>query len=189
MIEQMQNDFSRKIVVYGSSKPSEEIKEQANQLGHLLGKSYQVMAGAGGGVSNAFLSGASQVAPSDLIPIEIATAWDKEQDRLSKNINIKHVIVKDFNTSRSELLDAGVCIVFPGSIGTLAEIIAAIDNIGMDLFMNQTIKPIIFIGDYWKNFIIDNIAPIAAKGFDQFIVFENDINNIPQILENLINNN
>lgn len=185
----LRNEVFPRVVVYGGSKPSEQLLEDASKLGKVLGENYQIVAGGGGGIPAAVLSGAAEVTEAHRKPVEVITAWGDERGYLHKDPNVLHDVKADVGEKRSTLLKGEVIVVFPGTIGTVAEMTSGIDQLGMDAFMGETIKPLVFVGDYWREFFEHEISGRMSSSAKEYITFVDSIEELPAVIESLLSEN
>lgn len=144
------------------------------------------MAGSGGGVPEAVLSGAAQQSSGTRRPIEVITEWGAEHDFRHPDPHILSLVTENFSVKRGRLLEAGAAVVMPGKLGTLAEAVAALDQIGLDLFTDKEPMPVIFVGREWQRRVADWLAQLMPASVMEHISFAATVEEVPVLLGRLL---
>lgn len=182
----LQNEIWPRVVINGGSKNiTPEFKAELEDLGRDLGEKYQIIGGSGGGTPEHVLTGAAETSGISRKPVEVVTAWGAERGYLHKSENVLHDVQGSVEQKRSKLLKGDVLVVYPGTIGTAAEFTGGLDQIGMNAFMGDQVRPVVFVGEHWKKFLED-YPTIISDSAKQFIRFVDSSEDVPMAIEEMI---
>jgi uncharacterized protein (TIGR00730 family) len=152
--------MTQKITVFGDSKCTVDSKEYefAEKLGSLLGENnYSLVNGGYAGTMEATFKGAKSFNVEKIAITSKEFSERKHNEFASKVIETESYIER-LNT----LIDYGdAYVVLPGGTGTLAEL----SMVWALRERNILVKPIIIIGDQWRE-VIDTLTFYSVKALD-----------------------
>lgn len=153
------------IAVFGASQayPGEAHYEAGVECGRRLAAAgFTVATGGYAGLMEAVCRGASEAGG----PTIGVTAPAVFPGRPGANQWVDHEIEADDLVHRIGLLTsiASGCVVMPGSLGTLAELVIAWNLALVAPFAEQSFGPIVTVGDTWQRIVPDLAEQLAATG-------------------------
>ncbi len=157
-----------RVAVFGSSsvQPAEPIYVEAMSLGAALAaQGHVVLTGGYHGLMEAVSRGASD-AGGHVVGITSPRLFPQ---RTGPNGWVAEAIVADTLAGRiAELVDrADLAVALPGSLGTFAELVTALNGAHLDGLRGATPMPLLAIGEQWAEWL-DSMA--EAFGFDGSLV-------------------
>jgi len=173
-----------KAIVFGSSgvKEGSQGYQDAYEIGKILAENnFDVISGGYTGTMESVSKGAREAGR------KTTGITCKNLDFVSPNAYLSEIIETDDIFERMKSLitaDCGLIIVLPGGSGTLAELIISCDLISLGKIPK---KPVLLLGDYWKN-IIEQIEKMNnAVRHHEVITFIKDINELKEHIKRIKN--
>jgi hypothetical protein len=175
------------IAVYGSGRaqPEMPLYHNAVALGRALAANgFAVMTGGYAGVMEAALKGA-QEAGGHTIGIT-TTQFDHVPSRRPNAYLAEHIHLPSAAERRAALVErAAGMVVMPGGVGTLAELVHALEMARLARIAGQAWhKPIVALGETWRSMLAPFLStPEVAEEVDQPVVFALRVNDVIAILQ------
>jgi uncharacterized protein (TIGR00730 family) len=168
------------VVFTGNRYPKEQEKyylDLAYQTGKLLAlNNFSVVTGAGPGLMDAVLKGASEAGGKT---IGVALNLEgRDHSRYAKEI----IAFDDLSDRQQKLIDLGdAYIALPGGIGTLHEVCDVIVRKKLKLIPHE--KKLILVGDHYKDFI-KILSQITDEGFSNIPLqnFFCSVSELPEVI-------